>query len=72
MSVLDLRHCSSLTDDVVTELVKGCRYLRILNLSLCLHVTDSSLDYIVSNCATLRSLYMVHCKITDSGKARLL
>ena len=68
ISVLDLRYCSSLTDDVVEELVKGCQYLHILNLSLCFDVTDVSLKHIVSNCSTLRSLYLVHCKITDSGK----
>ena len=68
MSVLDLRYCSSLTDDVVKELVLGCTYLKVLNLSLCFHVTDVSLKHIVSNCATLRGLYLVHCKITDDGK----
>lgn len=67
ISVLDLRCCSSLTDGVVKELVKGCQYLQILNLSLCLCVTDISLEHIVSNCVTLRSLYLVHCKITDRG-----
>ena len=68
IAVLDLRYCSSLTDGVVNELVKGCPYLQILNLSLCFHVTDKSLEPIVANCVTLRSLYLVHCKITDSGK----
>lgn len=71
ISVLDLRCCSSLTDGVVKELVKGCQYLQILNLSLCLCVTDISLEHIVSNCVTLRSLYLVHCKITDRGKITL-
>ena len=68
MSVLDLRRCSTLTDDVVKALVNSCQHLKILNLSLCFHVTDISLEYIVSKCRTLRSLYMVHCKITDDGK----
>ncbi|PFX21065.1 F-box/LRR-repeat protein 17-like [Stylophora pistillata] len=67
MSVLDLRYCSSLTDDMVLEVVFGCKYLDILNLSLCSHVTDVSLEHILSNCATLRGLYLVHCKITDDG-----
>ena len=71
ISVLDLRYCSTMTDDVVEELVKGCQYLKILNLSLCFEVTDVSLEHIVSNCRTLRSLYLVHCKITDSGKLLL-
>ena len=68
ISVLDLRYCSTLTDDAVKELLKGCQYLQILNLSLCFHVTDISLEHIVSNCVTLRSLYLVHCTITDRGK----
>ena len=68
LSVLDLRYCSTLTDEAVKELVKGCPYLQILNLSLCFHVTDVSLEHIISNCVTLRSLYLVHCKITDTGK----
>lgn len=67
MSVLDLRRCSTLTDDMVEALVNSCQYLKLLNLSLCFHVTDTSLKYIVSKCRTLRSLYMVHCKITDDG-----
>jgi len=67
LSVLDLRYCSTLTDEAVKELVKGCPYLQILNLSLCFHVTDVSLEHIISNCVTLRSLYLVHCKITDTG-----
>ena len=68
ISVLDLRYCSSLTDDVVKELVNNCRYLTILNLSLCFHVTDISLEFIIRNCIALRSLYMVRCQITDNGK----
>ncbi|KAM7437175.1 F-box/LRR-repeat protein 17 [Porites harrisoni] len=65
--LLDLRYCSSLTDDEVKEVVNGCPYLQILNLSLCSHVTDKALDYIITRCASLRSLYLVHCKITDTG-----
>ena len=66
--LLDLRYCSSLTDDEVKEVVNGCPYLQILNLSLCSHVTDKALDYIITRCASLRSLYLVHCKITDTGE----
>jgi len=69
LTVLDLRCCSQLTDDVVKKLVSGCIHLKVLNLSLCLDVTDASLEHIMSKCVAIRGLYMVHCKITDSGKS---
>lgn len=69
LTVLDLRCCSSLADDVVVKLVSGCTHLKALNLSLCFHVTDACLQHIISNCVSLRGLYLVHCKITDSGKS---
>lgn len=69
ISVLDLRYCSSLTDDVVKQIVVGCAYLRVLNLSLCFHVTDTSVEQIISKCVALRGLYLVHCKISDNGNA---
>lgn len=69
LTVLDLRCCSKLTDDVVKKLVSGCIHLKVLNLSLCFDVTDASLEHIMSKCVAIRGLYMVHCKITDSGKS---
>ena len=68
ITVLDLRCCHSLGDDNVNELTVGCKLLQTLNLSLCFNVTDLSLQHIIYNCIQLRSLYLVHCKITDSGK----
>lgn len=69
LTVLDLRCCSKLTDDVVKKLVSGCTYLKVLNVSLCFEVTDASLEHIMSKCVSLCGLYMVHCKITDNGKS---
>ena len=69
LTVLDLRCCSKLTDDVVEKLVSGCTCLKVLNLSLCFDVTDASLEHIMSKCVGIRRLYMVHCKITDKGKS---
>jgi len=69
LTLLDLRCCSKLTDDVVKKLVSGCTFLEVLNISLCLDVTDVSLEHIMSKCVALRGLYMVHCELTDKGKS---
>ena len=69
LTLLDLRCCSKLTDDVVKKLVSGCTFLEVLNVSLCLDVTDVSLEHIMSKCVALRGLYMVHCELTDKGKS---
>lgn len=72
MSVLDVRYCTSLDDEIIQKLVLSCKNLLILNLSLCFKVTDVSVGYISQHCTQLKSLYLVHCGITDTGRMALL
>ncbi|EDO46629.1 predicted protein, partial [Nematostella vectensis] len=67
MTILDIRYCTTLNDDIVKEIVCGCPNLVILNLSLCFNVTDKSAGHIVQHCTKLSSLYLVHCRISDEG-----
>lgn len=68
LRVLVLNGCSSLSDELVSQISRVLFNLQELDLSSCLHVTDIGLSAITGSLINLQSLRLSWCiNITDNG-----
>jgi hypothetical protein len=66
-------YCSSIVDDILTQIVRGCPALRCLDLSSNVSISDIGMIMLVENCPNLQSLYVddVRNQVTDVGVMHL-
>ena len=68
LKTLVLNGCSSVSDELISQISRVLFNLQELDLSSCLHVTDIGLSAITSSLINLHSLRLSWCvNITDNG-----
>ncbi|XP_078602854.1 uncharacterized protein LOC144876934 [Branchiostoma floridae x Branchiostoma japonicum] len=69
LKVLNLSHCTSVTDDGVCHLVRHCPGLTSLNIDGIAWITDSAVQDLAASCPSLRQLYLDGDELTDASIA---
>ena len=68
LEVMDLSHCSLITDVGVSALAHGCGQLHTIHLTGCEHVTDIGVSALAHGCGQLHTIDLRGCVIvTDIG-----
>ncbi|KAI7902048.1 uncharacterized protein BX663DRAFT_455533 [Cokeromyces recurvatus] len=67
LELLNLDHCSQLTNKALIKILKPLHHLRILSIDQCRLITDESIKAIVSTCPNLQKLYLGSTRITDQA-----
>ncbi|XP_078683947.1 uncharacterized protein LOC144917597 isoform X2 [Branchiostoma floridae x Branchiostoma belcheri] len=65
LTVLNLSHCTSVTDDGVCHLVRHCPGLTSLNIDGIAWITDNAVQDIAACCPSMRQLYLDGDELTD-------
>lgn len=72
MASLTLSGCGHVTDDYVTQLLKSCPCLKVLQLENCVQITDRTLEAVALYAEALQTLHVDFCRnITQAGLQRL-
>eukprot|EP00058_Branchiostoma_floridae_P025823 XP_002611313.1 hypothetical protein BRAFLDRAFT_73295 [Branchiostoma floridae] len=69
LKVLNLSHCTSVTDDGVSHLVRHCPGLTSLNIDGIAWITDSAVKDLAACCPSMRQLYLDGDELTDASIA---
>ncbi|CAH1268510.1 FBXL20 [Branchiostoma lanceolatum] len=67
LKVLNLSHCTSVTDDGVCQLVRNCPGLVSLNIDGIAWITDSAVQGLAACCPSMRQLYLDGDELTDAS-----
>ncbi|XP_066286005.1 F-box/LRR-repeat protein 17-like isoform X2 [Branchiostoma lanceolatum] len=67
LKVLNLSHCTSVTDDGVCHLVRNCPGLVSLNIDGIAWITDSAVQDLAACCPSMRQLYLDGDELTDAS-----
>ncbi|KAI9469704.1 MAG: hypothetical protein EXX96DRAFT_491977 [Benjaminiella poitrasii] len=67
LELINLDHCSQLTNKALVKITKPLKQLRILSVDDCRLVSNESIKALVTNCAQLQKLYLGSTRIDDGS-----